>query len=121
MKQRGSRGGAGFQFVAHGAAGVDMWYHRRLQHIAVASTKITQKLPFMGKMHKMTLQPNYFTSLTLLCDVLATDATPVYAAPMGAAPHIIGRQAQAATYDRMCGVCVTPLRREPHKRVRNVK
>jgi hypothetical protein len=77
----------------------------------------------------MTFRSNYFTPLTLLYGVLAKGATPVYVAPVGAASHIVNRQARAATYNRMCGAltkgdtpfCVAPLRREPHKRVRSVK
>jgi hypothetical protein len=69
----------------------------------------------------MTFRANYFTHLTLLCK----GATPVYVAPVGAAPHIVGRQARAATYDRMCGALakgatqkdVAPLRKAPHRRV----
>jgi hypothetical protein len=51
----------------------------------------------------MTFRTNYFTPLTLLCGALRKGATPIYVAPVGAAPHIVGRQARAATYDRMCG------------------
>jgi hypothetical protein len=50
----------------------------------------------------MTLWLNYFTP-TFLRDVLAMDATPVYVAPM--APHIVGWQARAATYDRVWRPC----------------
>lgn len=85
------------------------------------------------KTHKIILWLNYFTSLTLLCSALAKDATPIYVTPMGEAPHIVGWQARAATYDRMCGalakgfakgvtqIGVAPLRKAPHKRVRIVK
>jgi hypothetical protein len=82
--------------------------------------------PLFKKTHKMTFRPNYFTHLTLLCG--GKGVTPVYVAPVRAAPHIVGRQARAITYNKMCGVLakgatqkgVTPLRREPHKRVRSV-
>jgi hypothetical protein len=52
----------------------------------------------------MTFHPNYFMSLIFFCGALAKGVTPVYVVPVGAAPHIVGRQAQAATYNRMCGV-----------------
>jgi hypothetical protein len=69
----------------------------------------------------MTFRTNYFTPLTFFCGALAKGATPVYVAPVGAAPHIVGRQARAVTYDRMCGALaketVAPLRKAPHRRV----
>jgi hypothetical protein len=91
---------------------------------------IYTKITFCGKNTRNNLQLNYFSHLTLLCDVFAKDATPVYVASVGTAAHIIGWQARAATYDTMCGVLVegatqkgvAPLRREPHhKRIRSVK
>jgi hypothetical protein len=43
---------------------------------------------FVKEKHRLTLWPNYFTELTLLCGILAIGATPLCVAPMRTAPHI---------------------------------
>jgi hypothetical protein len=59
-------------------------------HGHLFSTIYTKVILCEKKTHELAFRQNYFTPLTLFCDAFAKGATPVYVAPMGAAPHIVG-------------------------------
>jgi hypothetical protein len=61
--------------------------------------------PFMKEMHKITSQPNYFNSLTLLCGAYASGDTH-----LACVVCICVRGLQLPTWK----ACVTPMAKTPH-------